>query len=263
MQAAPVLFEQRQHIGIITLNRPDNRNSMTAELLQSFGDVTREVAGNPELRCVIITGRGSCFSAGADFRSIVQRDDRDGYRLPHEKSFAMYEPFLRVLELEVPTIGALNGHAVGGGFGLALLCDMRIGAENAKFGANFAKLGLHPGLGISYLLPRLIGVPRACEMLFTGRLIAGTEAAANGLFSEAVPAADVWDRAWALADQIARNAPLAIRTMKRGFYQALDWRPREAAYAEALAQAFTLETEDVKEGIAALLDKRAPEFHGR
>src|SRR5690606_4835573 len=100
----------------------------------------------------------------------------------------MYEAFLGLLDVEVPVIGALNGHAVGGGFGLTLLTDVRIGNEDAKFGANFARIGLHSGLGISYLLPRLIGISQAAELLFTGRLVDGRECARLGLFSAAVPA---------------------------------------------------------------------------
>src|SRR5690606_16807219 len=95
---------------------------------------------------------------------------------PHERSYAMYEPFLSVLDIEVPVIAALNGHAVGGGFGLALVCDLRIAAREARYGANFARLGLHAGMAISYLLPRIIGPVRAAELLFTGRLIDGREA---------------------------------------------------------------------------------------
>ena len=253
----------RGYVGLLQLNRPDNRNSMTPELLEDFSLRLDEVRAQAELRCLVITGSGSCFSAGADFKSIVQRDSGAGYRLPHERSYAMYEPFLKVLDVEVPVIGALNGHAVGGGFGLALHCDIRIGAKESRYGANFARLGLHPGLGISYVLPRLIGVPRACEMLFTGRLVNGEEASQMGLLSQAVDSEEVLEAALVMAETIAQNAPLAVRTMKRGFYEGLHWRPREAAMQEALAQAFTLQTEDVEEGIQALLEKRPPEFKGR
>src|SRR6185436_568840 len=128
-----------------------------------------------------VTGTGTCFSSGADFKSMLQREgDR---RAPNERSYAMYESFLTLLDLAVPVIGALNGHAVGGGFGLALVCDLRIGARDAKYGANFVKLGLAPGMAISYMLPRLIGLPRANELLLTGRLIDGREAEAIGLFN--------------------------------------------------------------------------------
>ena len=183
--------------------------------------------------------------------------------MPHERSYAMYTPFLKLLDVEVPVIAAMNGHAVGGGFGLSLLADIRIANEASKYGATFAKLGLHSGMAISYLLPRLIGVARAAELLFTGRLVSGRQAATMGLVSEALSEKDVLPHAIRLADEIAANAPLAVRSMKRAFYEGLDWQPRRAAFAEALAQAHTLATEDAEEGVRALLEKRKPDFHGR
>lgn len=258
-----VLTEIRNHVAVVTLNRPDGRNSMTPELLDAFAAAVPPVASDPEVRCVVITGRGRCFSAGADLRTAVQREDTGRPRQPHERSFAMYEPFLSVLDIEVPVIGALNGHAVGGGFGLALLCDVRVANREAKYGANFARLGLCSGLGISYLLPRLVGPERAAELLFTGRLVTGEEAAQMGLVTHAVPAEEVGPRALALADEIASNAPYAVRSMKRSLYAGLGWNVREAAFREAHAQAASLATEDAAEGMGALLDKREPRFTGR
>jgi len=257
-----VRYQAEDHVGVITLDRPDNRNSMTPELLDAFVAAAAAARADADARCVVITGTGACFSAGADFRSITQRDDGRA-RTPDERSYAMYEPFLGVLDLEVPVIAACNGHAVGGGFGLALLCDLRIGAREARYGANFARLGLHPGLAISYLLPRIVGPQRAAELLFTGRLVEGDEAARLGILLEAVPAADVLPRAMDLARTIAGNAPTALRLTKRTFYRGLGWDVRGGARAESLPQAATLATADAAEGIAALLAKRPPEFTGR
>ncbi|MCO4760208.1 MAG: enoyl-CoA hydratase/isomerase family protein [Myxococcales bacterium] len=262
-ESPAVLYERRGHIGLITLNRPDNRNSMTPELLDAFAGAVSQAKADAELRCVVITGKGRCFSAGADFKSNIQIEGGEGFVPPHERSFAMYSPFLSVLDIEVPVIGALNGHTVGGGFGLSLVTDIRIGNVGSKYGANFAKLGLHPGMAISWLLPRLIGVQQAAEMLFTGRLILGDEALRLGLVSQAVPTEDVFDTAWAVAEQIAANAPLAVRMMKRTFYEGLSWEPKKAAFQEAWAQAVTVDTADAKEGMAALLEKRTPVFLGR
>jgi len=175
----------------------------------------------------------------------------------------MYEPFLSLLDIAVPVIGALNGHTIGGGFGLALVCDVRIGAEDAKYGANFVRLGLAPGMAISYLLPRLVGLARASELLFAARLVDGREAAALGILNRAVPAGDVLPTALALANTIASNAPLAVRATKAAMRRGLELHVREAALAEALAQAETLATDDAREGIAALLAKRDPVFTGR
>jgi enoyl-CoA hydratase/carnithine racemase len=255
-----VRFFVEDSIGVITLNRPDNRNSMTAELLDAFTDATTQARAASDVRCVVVTGSGSCFSSGADFKSRVQRDGDQ--RAPHERSYAMYEPFLSLLDIAVPVIGALNGHAVGGGFGLALVCDLRIGARDAKYGANFVKLGLAPGMAISYLLPRLVGLARANELLFTGRLVDGSEAEQLGILNRAVAAGDVLGEALALARTIAGNAPRAVRATKRAIQRGLDLHVRDAAGLEAYAQAESLATDDAREGIAALLAKRPPKFTG-
>lgn len=261
MTDAPVLYERRDRIGVLTLNRPDNRNSMTPALLDAFSKAMGEAAADDEIRCLVLTGKGRCFSAGADFRSDIQRFEQGA--LPFERSYAMYAPFLGVLDVAVPVIGALNGHAVGGGFGLSLLCDIRYAAKGSKYGANFARLGLHSGLGISYVLPRLVGVSKAAELLFTGRLVLGEEAERIGLVSEALEPEAVLPRALSLAAEMAAAAPTAVRTMKATLYRGLDWDVRRAAMHEAHVQAATLLTDDAQEGVRALLEKREPEFHGR
>jgi enoyl-CoA hydratase/carnithine racemase len=175
----------------------------------------------------------------------------------------MYEPFLSLLDLTVPVIGALNGHAVGGGFGLALVCDLRIAALESKYGANFAALGLAPGMAISHFLPRLIGVARASELLFTGRLVDGAEAERLGIVNRAVPSAQVMSEAMAMACAIADNAPFAVSATKAAIRRGLTMEPREAARAEAHDQAKSLTMDDSREGMAALLAKRKPTFTGR
>lgn len=247
-------------VGVITLDRPDNRNSMTPELLDAFAAASAAARADGSIRALVITGTGACFSSGADFKSTLQRDTGEA---PHERSYAMYAPFLSVLDIEVPVVGALNGHTVGGGFGLALVCDMRIGAIDAKYGANFVKLGLAPGMAISYLLPRLVGVAKANELLLTGRLVEGRAAEELGILNRAVPAAEVLREAMELARTIAANAPLAVRATKAAIRRGLALTVREAAREEAVAQAETLTTADCAEGIAALLAKRPPVFTGR
>jgi len=266
--ADAVLYEPasaERPIGVLRMNRPRERNSMTAELLDAFAVRVAEARRDPHLRCLVVTGSGACFSAGADLRAQIQRTaSEDGpARMPHEASFAMYTAFLSILDVEVPVIGALNGHAVGGGFGLALLCDVRLGSVDGRYGANFARLGLHAGLGISYLLPRLVGASRAAELLFTGRLVGGEEAAAMGLLSRALPGEAVVPAALALAQEIAAAAPIAVRMMKASMRQHLGWDVRQAAWSEAYAQSATIATRDFKEGMEALLGKREPRFEGR
>jgi enoyl-CoA hydratase/carnithine racemase len=255
-----VRYESADGVGVITLDRPDNRNSMTGELLDAFARASAAARTDAAVRCVIVTGTGACFSAGADFKQMTQRDVEGA--APHERSYAMYVPFLSLLDIEVPVIAAINGHAIGGGFGLALVCDIRIGARAAKYGANFCRLGFAPGMAISYLLPRAVGASRAAELLFGARLVDGDEAARIGILSSAVDASDVMPRARELAKAIAQNAPLAVRATKRLLYRNLDWDPRRAAAAEAIEQAATLATADAAEGVAALLGRRDPVFTG-
>jgi len=254
-----VTYTGQGHIGVITLNRPDNRNSMTPELLDAFADASEAARNDSELRCLIVTGTGACFSSGADFKATLQRDEGE----PHERSYAMYAPFLSLLDLAVPIIGALNGHTVGGGFGLSLICDLRVGNRAAKYGANFVKLGLAPGMAISYTLPRIVGLSRANELLLTGRLVEGDEALAIGLLDRAVAADQVLPVATELATTIAANAPFAVRETKAAIRRGLALDIRAAARAEAVVQAESIAMDDAREGIAALLAKRAPKFTGR
>lgn len=256
-----VRYQGHDRIGIITLDRPDNRNSMTPELLDAFGRASAAARADGSVRALVVTGTGTCFSAGADFKAGVQRDEQG--LSPAARSYAMYEPFLSLLDIEVPIVAAMNGHAVGGGFGLALVCDLRIGVREAKYGANFVAVGLAPGMAISYLLPRLIGVARASELLLTGRLIDGGEAERLGVVNKAVPASQVMDEALALARTIAGNAPFAVRATKAALRRGLTTEIRAAARAEAVDQAASLATDDAREGMAALLEKRRPVFTGR
>jgi len=271
MTGAPVLVEVADGVATITLNRPDNRNSMTPDLMAAFRRAIADAAADRALRAVVLTGRGASFCAGADFRtaSPVPGDapaaaEPGAAPLPdYERLFATYEPFLEVFDLPMPVIAALNGHAVGGGFGLALVCDLRIANRDARYGANFARLGFHSGMAISYLLPRIVGVPLAADLLFTGRLVSGAEAAAIGLVHDAVVPEEVLPRALEKARAIAACAPEAVRLMKRSLYAGAGWDPRSAARAEAFAQAATMRSEDAREGIRALLEKREPRFTGR
>ena len=258
-----VLYALHEHVALITLSRPENRNSMTSEVLDGFAAAARRAAADRGVRCVVVTGAGKYFSAGADFKSQLQREDAESVKLPHERSFAMYEPFLALLDVEVPVIGALNGHAVGGGFGLSLVCDLRLAASGAKYGANFCRLGLGPGMAITYTLPRVVGAQRAAELLFTGRLFEGDEAVSLGYALRSLPADDVLTESLALARAIAASAPHAVRQTKAMLRQALGYEPRAHSALEAYAQAETIDTADAREGVAALLEKREPVFTGR
>lgn len=256
----PVLVNRDNDVLEITLNRPENRNSMTPEMLSAFGQAVRDAAADRDARCVIITGTGSSFCAGADFKSdLLERRQQ----APPDAQYEVYGAFLDILKIQVPVIAAMQGHAVGGGLGLALVCDARIANKEARYGANFVRLGLSPGMAISYMLPRLVGLPKALELMLTGRIVTGAEAADLGLANYAVDDTEVLDRARALAAEIASAAPLAVRWTKELTYRNLAWDPESAARIEGAFQAFTGQTRDFREGVAALLDKRPPQFSGQ
>jgi enoyl-CoA hydratase/carnithine racemase len=262
-----VLYEVRDAVAEITLNRPENRNSMTPDVLAGLADAVARAKADADVRCVIVTGRGKSFCAGADFRArggAAPGGSGDGdFTAPHERSYNTYAPFLSLLDLEVPVIAAMNGHAIGGGLGLAIVCDLRVASTDAKYGANFVRLGLHPGMANTYILPRLMGVPSAVELLLTGRLVDGAEAARRGLAHYAVAPEQVLAKSRELAREIASAAPLAVRWTKRSIYQGLAWDPKTAARYEGHVQSRTMETEDFREGTKALLEKREPKFRGR
>jgi len=260
MTDTPVLVEKTGYIAQITLNRPENRNSMTADLMAAFFEAVETVKSDPELRCLIITGSGKTFCAGADFKA---DQDNELFQSANNALLNMYRPFLELQQISIPIIGALNGHAVGGGFGLTLMCDIRVANKNAKYGASFARLGIHSGMAISYLLPRLIGLPQANELLFTGRLINGLQSQAMGLVNYAEAEERVLPKAWELAEEIAASAPVAVRMMKRSIQRGLDWNAMAAAEWESHCQSRTFEMEDATEGIKAFLEKREPDFKGR
>jgi enoyl-CoA hydratase/carnithine racemase len=266
MSEPAVLYEVADGIATLTLNRPDNRNSMTPDVLAALAEGVAKLRADGSLRCAIVTGRGGSFCAGADFRSRGapgSPDDSSPPLPPNERSYATYAPFLSLLDVEIPVIAAMQGHAIGGGFGLALVCDFRIANREAKYGVNFVRLGLSPGMATTYLLPRLVGLPRALELLLTGRIVTGARAAEVGLASDAVAPDAVLPRARELAREIASAAPQAVRWTKRLIYAGVGWDPKQAARAEAQYQSRTQETADFREGIAALLGKREPKFEGR
>ena len=264
MPEPAVLYEVHDHVATLTLNRPENRNSMAPDVLAGLAEAVTAARDDADLRCLVVTGRGKSFCAGADFKQQrAPSAGEDGYQAPQERSYAMYAPFLSLLEIEVPVIAAMQGHAIGGGLGLAVVCDLRVANREARYGANFVRLGLHPGMSTTYLLPRLMGVPRAVEFLLTGRIVSGAEAAEAGLVHYAEAPDDVLPRALALAEEIRSAAPLAVRWTKRSIYQGLTWDPAGAARHEALVQSRSMETEDFQEGVAALLGRREPDFRGR
>ena len=196
------------NIATITLNRPENRNSMTPDVLGALAETIQKVRTDRDIRCVIVTGTGRSFCAGADFKSAGGAWDGEGdFQTRNERSYAMYQPFLSLLEVEVPVIAAMQGHAIGGGLGLAVVCDIRVAAADSKYGVNFVRLGLHPGMATTWLLPRLMGMPRAVELLLTGRIITGTEAPKRGWSTTRSRPTKCWREPEPLLPKLPRPRP--------------------------------------------------------
>ncbi len=256
-----IRFEITDDIATLTLNRPEERNAMTPAMGEEVAAACREASARAELRAMIVTGAGSAFAAGGKFDFI-----EDVTKLPaEERRHRMkwfYRLFLAVAEVPVPTIAAINGHAIGAGLCFPLACDLRIAAEGAKLGLNFVTLGLHPGMGGSFLLPRLVGVARAADLILTGRLVDATEAREIGLVSEVLPADRLLARAHELATTIARNAPIAVRQAKESIYRNLEVTLDAALEREAFCQSIDYGTTDFREGITAAREKRRPSFRG-
>jgi enoyl-CoA hydratase len=251
-----------RRIAVVTFDLPERRNSMSTAMTQSWVRLMGLLREDPELAAVVVTGEGAAFNAGGDLSWIVSEPDAQVVDL-RERMLAFYRSWLSVRQLEVPTIAAINGHAIGAGFALALAMDVRYAAADARLGVPFTSLGLHPGMATTWSLPDVAGHAVARDLLLTGRVVTGQEAVGLGLVSLAAPAEEVLGHALAAAERVAAAAPIATRLTLQAvrdgghatFERALEW--------EALAQAVTLASEDLHEGIAAAAEKRSATFHGR
>lgn len=261
----PVLLDRRDDgVAVLTLDDPDRRNAMTEEMGDDLAAACAGLASDDEVRVVVLTGTPPAFSGGGDLgllEELGRRTRDEGFDATGFMQ-AFYRRFLAVRELPQPVIAAINGHAVGAGLCVALACDLRLVAHEAKVGLNFAKLGLHPGMGGSWLLPRALGQQQAALWLYTGRLVGGAEAAAAGLALESLPADEVLPAALTLAADVAASSPVVVRQLKATL--AADAPDLDVALGlEAAAQAIDYGTEDLREGIAAARERRIPEFPGR
>jgi enoyl-CoA hydratase/carnithine racemase len=257
---------------LLTLALPDRRNAMTEALTQAWGETIAELSTDRSVRAVVVTGEGRAFCAGGDLSWLGAGDGEsgDGESGPagvpapsrlRDRMLPFYRTWLSIRGLEVPTIAALNGAAIGAGLCLALACDLRYAVPEAKLAMPFTALGMHPGMAATYLLPEAVGLPRAREMLFTGRVVSGADAVDIGLVNAVVEPERLLDGALEIAGRAAAAAPIATRLTKR----ALQHGPRSFAEAlewEALAQPVTLATEDLREGLQAQAERRQPVFRG-
>ncbi|MEV0195332.1 enoyl-CoA hydratase-related protein [Nonomuraea sp. NPDC050691] len=233
---------------------------MTDGMTEQWRTTMAELARDQDVRCVVVTGAGSAFSAGGDLSWLGERNVEPVPRL-RDRMLEFYRSWLSVAALEVPTIAAVNGPAVGAGLCLALACDLVYAADDARLLAPFTSLGLHPGMAATYLLPARAGVGLAREMLLTGRAISGREAEIKGLVNRSFPRADLMTEVSAVAEEIIRNAPVATRLTKVAL--AAGHPDLEAALRwEALAQPVTMASADLMEGLAARRERRVPKFTG-
>ncbi|HVS16705.1 MAG TPA: enoyl-CoA hydratase/isomerase family protein [Thermoanaerobaculia bacterium] len=252
-------------IARLTLDRPDARNAMSTEMGREVRAAVEEINGDGASRVVVVRGAGKAFSAGGDLQSLEEEAAAATEGRPRGPGLGggrnFYSLFLSIRDLRVPSIAAINGHAIGAGLCFALGCDLRIIHQRAKVGMTFVKVGIHPGMAATWNLPRLIGPARAAELLFSGRLLDAQEAVAWGLASRA--AGDDFDAVVeGLAAEIAGCAPVAVRLVKQTLRGTFE-RDLDAALAlEADQQAATFRTRDAMEGIRAIREKRAPEFTG-
>jgi 2-(1,2-epoxy-1,2-dihydrophenyl)acetyl-CoA isomerase len=259
--------DRRGPIAVLTLNRPDKLNALPElEDGEEFRTACEGLSADSQVRCVIITGAGRAFSAGGDVKAMQSRSE-----LFEGTGVAIRERYRRVVhrivrslyELEPPLIAAVNGPAVGLGCDIAALADLRLASDRARFGVPFLNLGIIPGDGGAWLLPRTIGYARAAELLFTGELIDAETAERWGLVNRVVPHERLMEEAMALAEKVAGQAPHSLRLAK-----ALLRQGREASYdalleMSASAQALSHLTEDHIEGVTAHLEKRKPTFSNR
>ncbi len=251
-------YEERGHVGIITLDRPDARNALTFTTYRELEEAVRTTSA----RCLVITGSDPAFCSGDDVKQVMQQA---GERVASDLALVprLTPAADALLHTDVPVIAAVNGAAVGWGMELALMADLRVASERARLGELFVKRGLccdAPGIG---RLAQLVGRERAAELLFTGRVVDAAEALAIGLVGRVVAHEELLPTALALADDIAANPPLAVQRIKQGLRRALDpdWTDLGAWVSTSLAELF--QTADHREGVAAFLEKRQPSFEGR
>jgi enoyl-CoA hydratase/carnithine racemase len=251
-------YEEADHVGVVTLDRPEARNALT---FTTYAEL-EEVARTTEARCLVVTGTDPAFCSGDDVKQVMAAaGSGTAERLRATPRLTPAADAL--LHTDVPVIAAVNGAAVGWGMELALMADIRVASERARFGELFVQRGLCCDVAGLGRLALAVGRERAAELLFTGRLVDAREAAAIGLVSRVVPHEQLLPTALGLAAAIAANPPLAVQRLKAGLRRALDpdWRGLGAWVSASLAELFR--TEDHREGVAAFLERREPRFQGR
>lgn len=261
-----LLFEKTGHTVTLTINRPDARNPLGEDGDGAlFADAAARINDDRDVRCAILTGAGKAFSAGGNLKAMRERAGTfsgPGVHIRERYRTGIHRLVRALWSLEVPLIAAVNGPAIGLGNDVACLADMRIAADNAIFGATFLKVGLVPGDGGAWILPRTIGMARAAELFFTADTIDAQTALSWGLVSRVVPGADLMDEAHALAGRICRQPPDVLRMTKRLMREGQGTNFDTIMEMSAAMQSLAHQTHDHAEAVSAFFEKRAPDFKG-
>jgi enoyl-CoA hydratase len=254
-----VEVENAGGVRILTINRPEKRNALNAEVRERLSAAVDDAIADPEVRVLVFTGAGDkAFVAGADVGEFAGRSPIDQRR-------AMASPtvFDRVWDAPLPTIAMINGWCLGGGCELALACDLRVGADTAMLGQPEVRLGIIPGGGATQRLPRLVGYGKALQLILSGELVDGVSAYEIGLLDEVVPAAELRERTLEIARSMADKSPVTLAIAKRAVRAAYEMPLSAGLEQERDLFALAFATEDKAEGVAAFLEKRSPEWRGR
>lgn len=247
-------LEKKDGIGILTLNNPEKRNAMLPQLTKEFPEAIEQVRNDPEIKVLVITGTGKAFCAGGDLEML---QDKMG-QSPEQNRREMcdfYRAYLSVLNLDVPTIAAINGHAIGAGLSFTLGCDIRLVAEHAKMGVTFLNLGLHPGMGTTHLLPQIVGSAHASDLILTGRLIKADEAKEMGLVSRVLPSESLLEEAINIASQVASKSASGTRMAKRALVRSKLEGLDAALDYEATAQMSSYSSVEMENALQVLIKK--------
>ena len=251
------------HIAIVEIRRPPH-NFFDVALIRAIAGAYHALDDEPDVRAIILASEGRSFCAGAQLAAPAPSDEDEAPETPSRRTGSghLYQEAVRLLVAETPVVAAVQGAAIGGGLGLALSADFRVAAPEARFAANFARLGFHHGFGLTVTLPALVGQQKALDLLYTGRRVKGEEALEIGLCDALVPMEELRDRAREMAAEIAGSAPLAVRSIRRTMRRGLAERVRIATDHELVEQDWLRETNDFREGVRATAERRTPEFTG-
>jgi len=256
---ASFLAPEEENIGVITLNRPDALNALNMELLTELNNLLEEIRKDPKIRVVVITGAGRAFSVGADLRE-AEKLDEAGVRNFIQTGQKLFD---KIENFDKPVIASINGFTLGGGLELALACDMRIASEEARLGNPEVAVGLIPAWGGNVRLVKVIGKGRAAELILTGGQISAKEAERIGLVNKVVPADELNTTVTWTAGTIATKAPIAVREAKKILAKAVEISMEEGNKMMEEACLVCYKTEDLKEGVKAIFEKRSPQFKGK